>query len=89
MVRPHLTHVARACHDLDRSIEFYARYAGLRVVHQREEHGVRVAWLGEGTPKSDAAPLDDVPRAVARVRQILEAAEARDLRETKHSIAPA
>jgi len=43
----HLTHVARACRDLDRNIDFYRRYADLQVVHQREEHGVRVAWLGE------------------------------------------
>jgi len=67
---PHLTHVARACHDLDRSIEFYSRYAGLRVVHQREEHGVRVAWLGEEKhpgfilvfielAETDAAPVSD------------------------------
>jgi catechol 2,3-dioxygenase-like lactoylglutathione lyase family enzyme len=67
---PHLTHVARACRDLDRTIEFYARYAALRIVHRREEHGVRVAWLGEeGHPgfvlvfieltETDAPPASD------------------------------
>jgi catechol 2,3-dioxygenase-like lactoylglutathione lyase family enzyme len=44
---PHLTHVARPCADLDRTIDFYERYGELHVVHQRVDDGVRVAWLGE------------------------------------------
>ncbi len=44
---PHLTHVARPCADLDRTIDFYRRYCDLQVVHQRADDGVRVAWIAE------------------------------------------
>jgi catechol-2,3-dioxygenase len=46
-----LTHVALQVTDLDASTEFYARYAGMRVFHQRtdEATGGRVAWIGDGT----------------------------------------
>ncbi|GAB5471282.1 MAG: VOC family protein [Rhodospirillales bacterium] len=44
------THVALVCCDLDRTAAFYARYAGLRLVHQRRDtEGVRVGWLADGT----------------------------------------
>lgn len=45
--RPHLTHVARPCADMDATIAFYREFVGLHVVHHREDDGVRVAWLGE------------------------------------------
>jgi mitochondrial fission protein ELM1 len=61
----------------------------IRIVHASLLASGRVAWLGEGTPNSDAAPLDDVPRAVARVREMLDAAEPRALRKAEHSVAPA
>jgi catechol 2,3-dioxygenase-like lactoylglutathione lyase family enzyme len=38
------THVALPVTDLDASISFYARYAGLKVVHRRHE----VVWLSDG-----------------------------------------
>jgi catechol 2,3-dioxygenase-like lactoylglutathione lyase family enzyme len=44
---PHLTHVALFVHDIDRCIDFYGRFAGLRVVHDRVDDGVRVVWLSE------------------------------------------
>ena len=46
-----LTHVAFSVRNLDASIAFYARYAAMRVVHQRQdaESGFQVAWLGDGT----------------------------------------
>jgi len=44
---PHLTHVALFVHDVGRTVEFYRRYAGLCVVHDRVDGGVRVAWLSE------------------------------------------
>jgi catechol 2,3-dioxygenase-like lactoylglutathione lyase family enzyme len=40
-----LTHVALGSSDLDRSIEFWARYAGMQVVHRREG----VIWLSDRT----------------------------------------
>lgn len=44
---PCLTHVARPCADIDATIAFYRDFVGLHVVHEREDDGVRVAWLGE------------------------------------------
>ena len=44
-----LTHVALPVRDLDASIEFYARYAGFRVVHHRVDDGGGVAWLSDLT----------------------------------------
>ncbi len=40
-----LTHVALRTSDLDASVSFYERYAGLVRVHEREDDGIRVAWL--------------------------------------------
>ena len=47
-----LTHVAVRTHDIDASVAFYQRYAGLRLVHEREDHGIRVVWLSH----SEEAP---------------------------------
>lgn len=44
---PHLTHVALFVHDVTRTIDFYRRYVGLHVVHERVDGDVRVAWLSE------------------------------------------
>jgi catechol 2,3-dioxygenase-like lactoylglutathione lyase family enzyme len=43
----HLTHVALFVRDIDRLIDFYHRYVGLHVVHDRVDGGVRVVWLSE------------------------------------------
>lgn len=43
------THIALKCSDLDRTACFYQRYAAMEVVHSREEAGVKVAWLADGT----------------------------------------
>jgi catechol 2,3-dioxygenase-like lactoylglutathione lyase family enzyme len=40
-----MTHVAVRTTDLAASIDFYARYAGMRVVHQRADDGIPVAWV--------------------------------------------
>ncbi len=40
-----LTHVALPATDLDASIDFYARFAGMQVVHRRPE----VVWLSDKT----------------------------------------
>jgi len=44
-----LSHVALVVADLETSIDFYARYAGLQAVHRRGEEGHGVAWLSDGT----------------------------------------
>jgi catechol 2,3-dioxygenase-like lactoylglutathione lyase family enzyme len=46
-----LTHIALPVADVDRSIEFYAQYAGMQVVHRRVDAatGVAVVWLCDRT----------------------------------------
>lgn len=46
------THVAFVVRELDKSIAFYERYAGMSVVHRREPdvpHARKVAWLSDRT----------------------------------------
>jgi catechol 2,3-dioxygenase-like lactoylglutathione lyase family enzyme len=40
-----MTHVAIRTANLAESVAFYQRFAGLHVVHEREDQGIRVAWL--------------------------------------------
>jgi catechol 2,3-dioxygenase-like lactoylglutathione lyase family enzyme len=40
-----ITHIALRARDLDASVAFYQRYAGLHLVHERADDGIRVAWL--------------------------------------------
>ena len=40
-----MTHVAIRTSHFDESIDFYRRYAGLHVVHERTDGSTRVAWL--------------------------------------------
>ena len=47
VTRPHLTHVAIHVRDVAATVDFYQRYVGLHVVHDRTDEGVRVVWLGE------------------------------------------
>jgi catechol 2,3-dioxygenase-like lactoylglutathione lyase family enzyme len=45
-----LSHIALPVHDLERSLDFYRRFAGLEVVHRRESHpGHAVAWISDLT----------------------------------------
>lgn len=45
-----LSHIALPVRDLDRSLEFYRRFAGLEVVHRREaQAGHAVAWISDLT----------------------------------------
>ncbi len=46
------THVAFVVRDLDKSIDFYGRYAGMEIVHRREPdlpEARKVAWLSDLT----------------------------------------
>jgi catechol 2,3-dioxygenase-like lactoylglutathione lyase family enzyme len=43
------THIALTVSDLDASIAFYARYAGMKVVHERKDDHTRVAWISDLT----------------------------------------
>jgi catechol 2,3-dioxygenase-like lactoylglutathione lyase family enzyme len=45
------THVALPVADVDRSVEFYARYADMKVVHRRVDPatGSVVAWISDQT----------------------------------------
>jgi catechol 2,3-dioxygenase-like lactoylglutathione lyase family enzyme len=45
--RAALTHIALRSKNVQASIDFYARYAGLHVVHDRTDDGTRVVWLAE------------------------------------------
>jgi catechol 2,3-dioxygenase-like lactoylglutathione lyase family enzyme len=44
-----LTHVAFAVADLERSVGFYRRYAGMQVIHRRGDGDTEVAWLSDLT----------------------------------------
>lgn len=46
------THLALQVRDLDKSVDFYQRYAGMQVIHQREPgvaEAQKVAWLSDLT----------------------------------------
>lgn len=45
------THIALLVTDVDRSIAFYAKYAGMQVVHRRKDkgRGSDVAWISDLT----------------------------------------
>lgn len=44
---PNLTHIALHCADLNRSVDFYDRMCGLKVVHKRQHAETTVAWIAE------------------------------------------
>jgi catechol 2,3-dioxygenase-like lactoylglutathione lyase family enzyme len=46
-VKPTCTHIAIFARNIDRSVDFYRRYAGLHEVHRRIDGGVTVVWLAE------------------------------------------
>lgn len=44
-----LTHIAFLVKDIEKSIAFYAKYAGMGVVHRREGESSQVAWISDHT----------------------------------------
>jgi len=56
-----LTHVALTARDLDASIAFYGKYAGMAVVHRRVREGVRSVWLST-TPGPSSSCWSDRKR---------------------------
>ncbi len=42
-----LTHVAIRTTEMPAAIDFYRRYAGLELIHERVDDGIRVVWLAE------------------------------------------
>ena len=62
-----LTHVALLVADVDASIDFYARYASMEVVHRRRDPGGSpVAWVSDRT-RPFVIVLVEVPRVVPRM----------------------
>ena len=52
MTRPRpavLTHIAIRTARMHDSVEFYRRYAGFVVVHERVDDGIAVTWLAKGS----------------------------------------
>lgn len=46
-MRPTLTHLALHVPDLDACIDFYARFCGMHVFHERPGKGSRIVWMAE------------------------------------------
>ncbi|MBB3104024.1 VOC family protein [Azomonas macrocytogenes] len=44
---PTLTHIALHVPDLDACVDFYERFCGMHVFHQREAKGSRIVWMAE------------------------------------------
>ena len=77
-----LTHVALEVTDLDRSIEFYARYAKMEVVHRRAQAtdpDLEIAWLSDRTRGPAARPFRAPGRRVFDPRRAGETVRARRL----------
>ena len=46
----------------------------IRIMHRNLIASKRAVWLGKGTPEASPPPLEDLTRAVARVRALFEPA---------------
>ena len=67
-VRPAvLTHVAIRTTRMADSVDFYRRYAGLHVVHERVDEGIAVTWLSHARENPDfVIVLLEMPHEAAR-----------------------
>jgi catechol 2,3-dioxygenase-like lactoylglutathione lyase family enzyme len=62
------THVALLSGDVDASVAFYRKYAGMEVVHERRDGGSHVAWVSDHT-RPFVIVLIEVPSWVPRALQ--------------------
>lgn len=46
-MRPTLTHIALHVPDLEACIQFYQRFCGMQVIHERDGKGSRIVWMAE------------------------------------------
>lgn len=46
-MRPTLTHIALHVPDLSACIDFYQRFCGMRVIHERAGKGSKIVWMAE------------------------------------------
>ncbi|GAB6387605.1 VOC family protein [Stutzerimonas marianensis] len=52
-MRPALTHLALHVPDLDACIDFYERFCGMHVFHERAGKGSRIVWMSEPGKERD------------------------------------
>lgn len=41
------THIALVCTDANKTIDFYTRFGGMKLIHDRTDAGTRVFWLSD------------------------------------------
>ena len=62
-----MTHVAVRTTDMEASIDFYRRYAGLGIVQDRTDEGIRVVWVSHRPADPDfVIVLMSMPHEVLR-----------------------
>lgn len=50
---PRLTHLAIHVTDIDACVEFYQRYCGMEICHQRQSNSQQIIWMAEPGRESD------------------------------------
>jgi len=67
------THIALLVSDMDASLAFYARYAQMRVVHDRRDgdSGARVAWITDHTRPFVIVLVEAPPRVPRPLLKLL------------------
>ena len=58
----------------------------IRIVQKLLVESQRAVWLGDGHPRSDPPPLEDMDRAVSRVRALIEPRGSGIAEETSHPV---
>lgn len=50
---PRLTHLALHVEDIDRCVNFYQRFCGMQIIHQRHSPRQRIIWMSEPGRETD------------------------------------